>query len=242
MDRDPFSYSGTELTALAGAHHYYEWILRSFSPYLGKRVLEVGSGVGTFAELLLSAAHPDHLILVEPAANLFPFLERRYGGDPRVTLVQGYLENVPPSVAVDSVVLVNVLEHIEHDEEFLRALRLRLADSGRLLLLVPAGPSLFGTLDEAFGHWRRYTKTTLTRVLDKAEFRITSLRYFNLTGCLTWFIAGRILRKRTLSPRGVQLYDRWVVPWLSALERVSAPPVGQSLVAIAEIARILPSK
>jgi hypothetical protein len=69
MDRDPFSYPGTELTALAGAHHYYEWILLSFRPYLGNRILEVGSGVGRFAELLLNATHPDHLTLVEPAVR-----------------------------------------------------------------------------------------------------------------------------------------------------------------------------
>lgn len=234
MDKNAFSYSGTELVALSGARNYYRWIFSCLTPHLGARIVEVGSGVGTFSNLLLNHGNLEQLILVEPAANLFPVLRDRYSGESRVKLVHGYLEDVPMTVAADCVILINVLEHIADVEGFLAAVHARLVPAGRLLVLVPAGPKLFGTLDEAFGHHRRYTKYTLAQSLEKGGFRVTGLRYFNLPGVLTWFIAGRVLRKRTLLPRDVRIYDQWVVPWISALESVWVPPCGQSLIAVTE--------
>ncbi len=234
MAGNSFVYSGTELEALAGARNYYRWIYKRFAPYLGGRTVEIGAGVGTFAELLLAHPNLEQLVLVEPAANLFPLLRDRFSQEPRVTLIQGHVDAVPATVAADCFILVNVLEHVEDVPTFLRTLDVRLAPQGRLLIFVPAGPRLFGTLDREFGHHRRYTASTLRGSLEGAGFTLESLHYFNLPGVVTWFIAGRVLRKTTLSRRDVQLYDRWVVPWLAALESLSAPPFGQSLVAIAQ--------
>lgn len=230
-----FSYSGTELEAMAEAENYYRWILRRFTPYLGQHIVEIGSGVGNFAELILQRANPATLVLVEPAHNLFPLLQQRFMQDARVSLVNGYADALPPSIMADCIVLVNVLEHIEDAPAFLQVLRAHLRPGGRLLLLVPAGPHLFGSLDRAFGHHRRYTASSLTATLRGAGLSIRSLQYFNLPGVLSWFIAGKVLRKSTLTRRDVRMYDRWVVPWISALESVWVPPFGQSLVAIAEI-------
>lgn len=233
MDENSFSYSGTELAALAGAQNYYRWIYTHFAPYLGPRTIEIGAGVGTFAELLLTHPNLKELVLVEPAENLFPRLRDTFSHEPRVTVIHGYVDASPPTMSADSIVLVNVLEHVEDVPTFLSALDARLTPAGRLLLFVPAGPRLFGTLDRQFGHHRRYTPTTLTQSLEVAGFRLHSLCYFNLLGVVTWFIAGRVLRKTSLSPRDVQLYDRWVVPWVAALESLATPPFGQSLVAVA---------
>ena len=229
-----FSYSGTELDALAGARNYYRWIYRHFAPYLGRSIIEIGSGVGTFAELLLENANPEKLVLVEPAANLFPSLRDRFAEEPRVTLIQGYAEDVPATVSTDCIILVNVLEHIADAQRFLQLLHARLAGRGRLLILVPAGPALFGSLDRAFGHHRRYTASSLTESLRTSGFGVLSLQYFNLPGVISWFIVGKLLRKTTLSRRDIQLYDRWIIPWVSAVESLWVPPFGQSLIAIAE--------
>jgi SAM-dependent methyltransferase len=229
-----FSYSGTELEALVQAGNYYRWIMSHFHPHIGPRIIEIGAGIGTFSELLLAQPAVDHLIAVEPAKNLFPQLEQRLSGNPRVTLVHGYLDDVPTSVSADSAILVNVLEHVADVASFLAALHARLTSDGRLLILVPAGPRLYGTLDEAFGHYRRYTKPGLSRALVDGDFRLRVLRYFNVAGVLTWFVAGRILRRRTLRAQDVALYDRLVVPWISRLEARWAPPWGQSLIAVAE--------
>jgi SAM-dependent methyltransferase len=220
---------------MAEAENYYRWVLRRFSPYLGQHIVEIGSGIGTFAELILRQADPQTLVLVEPAYNLFPVLRRRFAHETRVSLVNGYANDLPTTVTSDCIILVNVLEHVEDDQAFLRVLRARLVPGGRLLLLVPAGPRLFGSLDRAFGHHRRYTIATLTDSLQAARLSVRSLQYFNLPGVLSWFIAGKMLHKTTLSRRDVRVYDRWVVPWISAFEALWIPPFGQSLVAIANV-------
>jgi SAM-dependent methyltransferase len=160
-------------------------------------------------------------------------LQKEFSGDARVRLVKGCLEDVADSLSSDSVVLVNVLEHIEDDRALLRTIHRILNPGGTILLFVPALPCLYGSLDEAFGHVRRYTKSALTLRLEKMRFQIVRLQYFNLPGIGPWFLAGKVLKRRSLRPSDVRMYDRWVMPWISRLERRWGPPVGQSILAIA---------
>jgi SAM-dependent methyltransferase len=233
MSSTHFSYSSTELDGMAEAKNYYRWILSCFAPYLGKKVVEIGAGVGTFSEMLLNDADVAELVLVEPADNLFPFLKDRFSRDPRVRPVHGYgIENMGSSDRFDSVVLVNTIEHVESDEDLLKTVHRMLAPRGTVLLLAPALPSLYGSLDEAFGHVRRYTKHVLASKMGRAGFHIERLHYLNLPGVISWFMAGKIFRWRTLQPKSVRTYDRWVVPWISRIERYWKPGIGQSLVAV----------
>jgi len=229
---DTFTYDSGELDALEGAHNYYRAILARFAPFLSGRVLEVGAGVGTFAARVLALPGVEQLVLVEPASNLAPRLHARFGGDGRVEVAR-HVSEVDRRTAFDCAVMVNVLEHVLEEHAMLVALRNLLRPGGSLLLLAPAYPFLFGSLDEAFGHVRRYTKSGLAESLRAAGFEVSSLRYFNGPGVVSWFVAGRVLRRRTISPGDVKLYDRWVMPWVSAVERKVEPPFGQSLVAVA---------
>jgi SAM-dependent methyltransferase len=228
-----YAYVGTELYALAEAKNYYRWVIRRFAPFLGKRVVEIGAGIGTFSRSILTHATVSELIMVEPGANLFPLLQRQFAGERRVTIIHGYFQDLDPSVSADSVVLVNVLEHVAEDRALLSDVSEVLAPGGALLLLVPALPWIYGSLDAAFGHYRRYNKPSLTAKLQEAGFQVLLLSYFNLPGILGWFLTGRVLRRRTLKPGQVRFYDRWVVPWLSKVESRWEPPCGQSLIAIA---------
>jgi Ribosomal RNA adenine dimethylase len=106
-----FAYEGTELSALAEAQNYYRWVINQFAPFLGKRVIEVGAGIGTFARSLLNDTPLSELVLVEPGDNLFPLLQRRFAGESRVKIVHGYFQRLAIPPAADSIVLVNVLEH-----------------------------------------------------------------------------------------------------------------------------------
>ena len=228
-----FSYSGTELDAVAEATNYYRWIIDSFAGALGERIVEAGAGIGTVSDLVLRRAAPKEMLLVEPAENNIPNLRRRFDGDPRVRIYHGYLEDVGDSVTADTVIAVKVMEHVESDAEFLRAARLTLARDGALLLLVPAVPAIYGSLDKAFDHYRRYTRSGLENSLLTAGFRIETLHYLNFVGIAAWFISGRILHRTTLGRAQVRFYDRWVIPWLRRIESRIHPPVGQSLLAIA---------
>jgi SAM-dependent methyltransferase len=229
---ESFVYTGTELDAMAEAHNYCRWIMRYFTPYLGQRIVEIGAGTGTFSELLLDSGRPVDLVLFEAAANLFPALRERFAN--RAARVHcGYFEPSLLSSPADSVVLVNVLEHISDDAALLLQIYQCLRPGGCVLLFVPALSWNYGSLDEAFGHWRRYSKRGLVQKFEQAQFRVQVMRYVNAMGIASWFFAGRVLRQTTLKPAQVRWYDRWIIPWSFRLEQICEPPLGQSLLAVA---------
>lgn len=225
-------YLSTELPSFDNAPNYYAAILKCFAPYLCGHVVEVGAGIGTFSQSLLSFPQITTLTLVEPAKNLFPILSKKLSRNSKVRFVNGNLQSVASSLSCDSVVLINVLEHVENDEELLRAIYQVLKPGGAVLLFVPALVCLYGSLDEAFGHIRRYRKGELGSLLTKVGFRVRCLRYFNLPGIVSWFIFGKIFKRTTLSPWSVWLYDRLVMSWIPRFEHRWEPLLGQSMLAV----------
>ena len=205
-----FTYSGEELDSLGEARNYYAWISSRFAPWLGPRIVEVGAGIGTFLS---------HLLALRP--------------DARVTAVHGYLDGSLPAGEADAVVAVNVVEHVEDDAAVLRAAARALAPGGHLLLFVPALPALFGTLDEAFDHYRRYTRRELLEKLAAAGLEPVEARYMNVTGIAAWWLWSKVLRRRTITAGDARTYDRWVVPVVRWLEDRIDPPVGNALLAVA---------
>lgn len=229
-----FTYSGEELDSLVEARNYYGWIASRFAPYLGARMVEVGAGIGTFLAFLLELRPDARVTAIEPADNNFPLLARRFAGDARVTPVHGYLNGALPAGGADAVVAVNVMEHVEDDAAFIAAAARALAPGGHLLLFVPALPALFGTLDEEFEHFRRYTRRALTAKLAAAGLEPVSVRYMNVPGIAAWFLWSKLLRRRTITAGDARVYDRWVVPMVRALEDRITPPLGSALMAVAK--------
>lgn len=230
---EPFVYSGTELDAMVEARNYHRWILRYFKPYLGERIIELGAGTGSFADCLLEAHVPSQFTLYEPAINLFPSLHRRFEGRPGVTSIHARLDERAATQSADTVMMVNVLEHIEDDAQCLRHVHRVLSADGRLLLFVPALPFLYGSLDRAVHHFRRYTKRGLRQTLAATGFRIEKVRYFNLIGIAAWFWSARVLKRKTVPGSDVRFFDRWIVPAAARLEAAWEPPLGQNLLVIA---------
>ena len=237
---ETFAYTGRELEAMAAAVNYHRWILDIFKPYLGDHVIEVGAGLGSFSELLLSRHDCQTLRLVEPSASMYAQLRiraRELKGSAAVEAFHGTFPSVAPLIAApapDSVLYINVLEHVEDDEAELNSVRQFLADQGRILIFVPALPRLFGSMDELVGHFRRYTKSDLKEKLRRAGFKIARLGYFDLPGIFPWWIKYRLLKSETMEPSAVRFYDRFVVPPLRRLETVVRPPIGKNLIAVGE--------
>jgi SAM-dependent methyltransferase len=127
-------------------------------------------------------------------------------------------------------VCLNVLEHIERDHDALVAMRDLLAPGGAVVLLVPAVPALFGELDRALGHYRRYTPDVLRRRLAGAGLVVRHLEYFNLAGMPGWWFVGRVLKRAMIPTGSLRLYNA-LVP-LFRLERWLPWRPGQSLIAI----------
>ncbi len=160
------TYEGKDLEAMTVAVNYRRWILDTLKPYLGKRCVEVGAGSGTFSSMLWES-DPDQLLLVEPSAEMFGQLSERFQANARIRLFNAMFKDVAVEIrdryAPDSIVYLNVLEHVEHDEAELRVLFETLGKGGHLMIFVPAMPFLMGPFDRAIGHFRRYAKGELEK-------------------------------------------------------------------------------
>jgi SAM-dependent methyltransferase len=136
---------------------------------------------------------------------------------------------------VDSVVALNVLERMVDDVAALRAMARTTLPGGRVLLVVPAYPSLAGAYDEALGHLRRYTPDSLRDAVETAGLAPEVIRPVNLLGGLAWWAAVRVGRQARPTPALVRLYDRLVVPAERLLERRLQPRFGQSILCVAQV-------
>ncbi|HEX9415438.1 MAG TPA: class I SAM-dependent methyltransferase [Gaiellaceae bacterium] len=211
---------------MAEAPRYNRWLFDRCAPYLGRRVLDAGAGIGTFSEL---AAPGREVVALEPDPELVSVLRSRFRGRRDVTVVAGTAEDV--SGRFDSVVCLNVLEHISDDAGALAHFFDVLVPGGRLLLLVPAHPSLYGAIDRAVAHERRYDKRGLRELLERMGFVAETLRLVNPLGALGWLWSSRICKSEQVPEGPLRLYDR-LVPLLRLLDRVELP-VGLSIWAVA---------
>lgn len=222
------------LETLSRIHHYHRWIFDQFRETLGSFVLEIGSGIGNLTQLLLET--PNRQVWATDVVPTFlDYLKRRFPDESRLHVrlhdaCQVFMTE--KGLPVDSVLCVNVLEHVENDAVALKAMYDSLAPGGFLNLLVPAIPSIYGTIDREIGHYRRYRKRELMDKLVSAGFRIEKLYGFNPVGIFGWWLQGRVLKRKTLSPGQTLLFDR-LVPILRRLPFQSRAPIGISWIAIA---------
>ena len=220
----------TTLERLAVAPRFNRWMFDRLAPWVGNTVLEVGSGIGNLSQFLMDRAR---VVLTDTEPAYRAHLERRFGHAPHVGVRELTLPDVPPDLAgkmFDTVICLNVLEHIERDREALAAMSGMLGPGGGVVLLVPALPALYGELDVALGHFRRYTPRTLRAVFAEAGLRVQHLEYFNLAGMPGWWFVSRVLRRPLIPSGSLRLYDA-LVP-LFRLERFLPWRVGQSLIAV----------
>ncbi len=215
------------------AKNYFAWQSRLVVRELGQRVVEVGCGIGNFTGLLLDR---ELVVALDREEACVESLRDRFPGRANLRA----LTCEAPSSAFrdlarfrpDSVVCVNVLEHIEDDRAALRAMAEILVPGGVIVLLVPAFDALYGPIDRNLGHYRRYRRGSLGRLADSAGLEVRKLRYLNTVGFFGWWVNARVLRRETQSDGQIAIFDRWIVPLLSAIEGAAAPPFGQSLLAV----------
>jgi SAM-dependent methyltransferase len=197
----------------------------------GRRVLEVGAGIGTFSARLLDAG-VERLLLVEPEPACVAELDRRFGSDPRVEVCAEPLPDAPSlranGATFDFALSQNVLEHVPDDGGALVAMAAALRPGGRLMALVPAHPRLYGSLDRAYGHERRYTRGRLRAIVAAAGLEVERLYSFNALGIPGWW-ARNLTGARGIGGSSLRAYE--------ALLRASRPierrvelPVGLSLI------------
>jgi SAM-dependent methyltransferase len=204
-----------------------------FRPLLGRRVLEIGSGIGNMTRYLLDR---EFFLATEVKPNYLSLLRNRLGKYQKIRIepfdvLRFDLERFR-SRNIDSILCVNVLEHLEDNETPLRNMVHLLEPKGRLFLSVPAHPWLYGTMDRDLGHVRRYEKGDLKKKLEAQGFRVIFLEHFNRIGILGWFLNGKVLRRKGLPFVQLRIFD-FLVP-LFKLEDLCSLPFGLSLIAVIE--------
>lgn len=221
------------LAILSRVYHYNHWIFDSLRDYLGRTVLEVGAGVGNITQFLLNL---DRVACLEPFEPYREHLLRRFAPHANVSVHPQRIEDCPdadlPEESFDSVICLNVLEHLEDDVEALTRMGRLAKPGGRVVVFAPALPVLYGALDRAMGHRRRYTRGSVRRAMVRAGLRPERCRYMNLLGAPAWWWAGRVVKTTEVSETATKAFDR-LVPFLSAVERILPPLLGQSILAIA---------
>ncbi|MEO8702107.1 MAG: methyltransferase [Kofleriaceae bacterium] len=217
--------------------NYFDWQVSLFRDIARGTIIDHGAGTGGLSHALL-AAKSGKVVALEPDSQLLEVLRERFDSNPAASVFAGTLDDYLAAhgpASVDAIVSSNVLEHIEDDVAGLRAMHDLLRPGGSVGLYVPARPELFGSLDRAVGHFRRYTRPELESKLARAGFRVESVRYRNLVGVLPWLLTGRILKRDRIGSGSLRLFDKVVFPVCRRLEDLLPPRYGLNLVAIATV-------
>ncbi len=222
------------LNQLAELDRYNHWIYEQIAAAIGRRILEVGSGTGNITQFLCAGG--GEVMATDVVPNYRNELQRLFGAKPNVQVGKFDLDREAPAEFVDqpfdTVVCLNVLEHIEDDQFALGQMHRVLSPGGKLALLVPAHRVLYGEFDRAVGHYRRYEKSELAGKLKQAGFAVREMKFFSLLATLPWLVNGRLFKRDYLPTGQANLANR-LVPLLK-LEKLIGPPCGLSLIAIAQ--------
>lgn len=222
-----------DLERLRPAVSYQRWVVDSFASVLRGRVAEIGAGIGNFTRWI--AEHAEDVVAIEPDPAMCAGIADL--GLDNVEVVQARLElyAFTANSRFDVAVLIDVLQLFPDDVAAIRASGRLLRVDGHLCALVPAHPWLRGSLDDRYGHHRRYTKERMVKLFDAAGLVVEEMRYFNPLGALGWLAASRMAHRPRLDPALVGLSERGAVPAGRLLERVVQPPFGQSLLAVGRL-------
>lgn len=230
-----YSYIGDELSRFALAENWKGYWLDSIQPYLGRRVLEAGAGIGTNTTLLLKQTPIEEITCLEPDAKLAEQLRGRLQSaenGPRFQIRIGDTTTLDPGACFDAALYIDVLEHIEDDAGELRRVSRHLHPGGRVVVLSPAHQFLFSPFDRAIGHFRRYDRKTLRRI-GPEELELEALFYLDAVGMLASLANKLLLRQAYPTPKQLRFWDRWMVPLSRAfLDRITGYHLGKTIVGV----------
>lgn len=232
--------------AMAQVSNYFNWIFDAMEPHMGKRILEVGPGFGNLGERLIRSSRAYYA--VDSDEKVIDTLKRRLRLGPADRAVAGNIADPRMIQEVeewrpDTVISMNVLEHVEQDRALYSAL-VRFPTIKHIIVFVPAIQFLYGTMDQQAGHYRRYSRSGLTDLMIQAGAKDLKVRYFNGLGAFAWFTAGRVLKLQMNSEKtntSITGFDRYIIPVARFVDPALSLFLGQSLMAFANNGRFNPN-
>lgn len=227
------TYHGRELYLFAEAKQWKAYWTSRVRRYLGEDVLEVGAGIGSNT-LFLCAGKPRRWVCVEPDAQLAKQIQITLKDAPcrrHCEVITGTLDDVTADEGFDTILYIDVLEHIEDDRSELLRASTHLKPEGTLVVLSPAQPSLYSELDRAVGHLRRYMKETLIEI-SPPQLTLIQIEYLDALGMFA-SLANRILLKQENPTRHqIKLWDYALIPFSRMLHPLFRGRLGKSILAV----------
>jgi protein-L-isoaspartate O-methyltransferase len=228
-----FRYVGSELDLFAAATNWKTYWSHRIRPYLTGDVLEVGAGMGSNTAIL-SAGATGRWVCLEPDPTLVAQLTEnltKLGGACRYESVCGTLRSLPGGEKFDTIVYIDVLEHIPDDAEELSLAAARLRPGGRIIVLSPAHQWLFTPFDEAIGHFRRYNRSSL-RAASPSAAQLETIFYLDACGIFASAANQLFLRQSMPTKAQIGVWDKWIVPVSRVLDPMLLSSLGKSIVGV----------
>lgn len=221
------------LESVASAVNYHDWLTSLAVPYLGDNPIELGSGLGDYAETWLDKGIP-HVTVSDVDPSRLARLESRFAGNDRAD-VRTFDVLDPPVGQYSSLVAFNVLEHIPDHHAALRSAHSMVRPGGAVIIFVPAFEFAMSQFDRQVGHVRRYTATGLDAAFTEAGLQTEQVHYVNMPGLAAWFVGMRLMRMTPGEGRLLSLWDGHVVPRARRWEQRHVPRFGQSVFGVARV-------
>jgi 2-polyprenyl-3-methyl-5-hydroxy-6-metoxy-1,4-benzoquinol methylase len=216
---------------------FNHWLYDKIKGYATGQILEIGSGIGNISVFLLRDQPAVSLSDLRPEYT--HLLNKNFKGEQHMQGVYeldlalpDFMHRYPDLLEkFDTVIALNVIEHIGDDELAIRNATSLLRKNGKLVILVPAGQWLYNSLDRELGHCKRYSKKSLNNLLKSAGLEISDSKYFNAAAILGWWFSGNILHEKIISPVKLKVYNL-MVPFFRILDWFISGFIGISVISI----------
>jgi len=217
------------LNIMSEADNYNNWIYNNIKEHIGDDVLEIGSGVGAMTKYF----DDRELCCVDINDKHIKALEEKYKSYTNIKIVKTDISRNFHNIKkqFDTVLCINILEHVEDDLNMLINIYNLVKQGGKFVLVLPAFQSIYGTIDEADNHYRRYNKKDIKKVLDIAKFKDVNISYTNMAGFFGWYYHGKVLKIKTHNKGDISLFDK-LVPLFAKVEKIIIPRFGLSMIVV----------
>lgn len=235
---DYYQFGSKALERIAEAPNFNKWMYDTLKQFMNGHVLEIGSGIGNISEYVI--ADNKSITLSDIAPEYISLLEKKFSKKPQVeAIISLDLENINltkehsnKANLYDTIFLLNVLEHIDNHELAIQNIYFLLKPGGTIIILVPAYNILFSKMDQLLGHYRRYTTSSLAKLITEKKFKIDKSFYFNLLGIAGWSW-NKVFNNDEISNNKMSLYNK-LVPLAKCLDKICINKIGLSAVVVAK--------